>query len=91
MVRADSTPMPVEIRFTLIPYKGREYCCCVARDVQGRIHALDNLVESENRFRELAETISDVVYVRNLRDGSIEYLNQAYEEIYQKPVKELYD
>ncbi len=91
MVRTDSTTLPVEIRFTLIPYKGREYCCCVARDIQGRIHALDTLVESENRFRELAETISDVVYVRDLRDGTIEYLNQAYEEIYQRPVKEQYD
>jgi hypothetical protein len=33
------------------------------------VQALDSLVESESRFRELAETISDVVYVRDLISG----------------------
>ncbi len=90
MMGTPMTALPVEIRFTLIPYGGREYCCCIARDIQGRVQALDSLVESESRFRELAETISDVVYVRDLISGKIEYLNQAYEEIYQRPVQELY-
>jgi len=87
----DRKILPVEIRFTLIPYGGQEYCCCIARDISARNLALDRLVEDESRFRELAETISDVVYVRDLTDGRIEYLNQAYEEIYQKPVSTLYE
>lgn len=90
MIRQNQEIFPVEIRFTFISYGGREYCCSVARDIHERIEALDKLVVSESRFRELAETISDVVYIRDLVQGKIDYLNRAFELIYQRPIQEMY-
>ena len=53
----------------------------VERRRQSAEHALR---ESEERFRELAETIDDVFWVADARDRRLLYVSPAYEKIWQR-------
>lgn len=88
--RTDGMPLPVEARFTFLKHGDKEFCCCVARDIQERLDTLKVLIASENRFRELAETIPDVVYLFDLKTGEIQYLNRAFERVFGRSCRDIY-
>lgn len=90
LFRTDGMSLPVEVRFTFLKYGDKEFCCCVARDIQERLDALKVLIASENRFRELAETIPDVVYLRDPKTGEIQYLNSAFERVFGYSCSDIY-
>ena len=48
------------------------------------------LVESEQRLREVTETIGDVFWVTDARTGAMIYVNDAYERIWGRTVAELH-
>lgn len=48
------------------------------------------LSASEERLRQIAETVRDVFYVANPRVGRIEYISPAYERIWGLPAADLY-
>ncbi|QPV63821.1 PAS domain S-box protein [Halosimplex litoreum] len=54
-----------------------------------RVERARELRESERRFRLIAEHIDEVVYVATADFSEIRYINDAYEDIYGRPVSEL--
>ncbi|WP_247729962.1 PAS domain S-box protein [Halovivax limisalsi] len=47
------------------------------------------LAESEQRFREVAETIEEVVWLADPTTGETHYVNPAYEDVWGRPVEDL--
>lgn len=78
----DEQTIPAEILFNHMDYGNQEYCCCVARDIHERKLAMAELIESENRFRQLASVIPEIFYLYDLRTNSLLYINPAFEKIF---------
>jgi len=55
-----------------------------------RTEALEGLRRSEERFRELAETIEEVFWVTDTAKQRMLYVSPAYEKIWGRPREELY-
>ncbi|HWQ65352.1 MAG TPA: PAS domain S-box protein [Methanospirillum sp.] len=87
----DGGSLPVELLFNYLSYGSQEYCCCIARDVHERMQAMENIIESEGRFRELAGAITEIFYLMDLRTGKIMYVNPAFEEVFGIPVSRFYE
>jgi PAS domain S-box-containing protein len=51
----------------------------------------DGLDDPERRFRLVAENVDEIIYIANGDFSSVEYVNEAYEEIWGRPVAELYE
>jgi PAS domain S-box-containing protein len=90
LTATDEQRIPAEILFTHLKNGGDEYCCCIARDIHERKQAMAELIESENRFRQLAGTIPEVFFLRDIRTGSFLYINKAYEQIFGYPLSQIY-
>ena len=50
----------------------------------------DALRESEERFRQIAENIHAVIFVRDVVHGSLLYVSPTFETVWQQPVASLY-
>ncbi|MBK7973604.1 MAG: PAS domain-containing protein [Deltaproteobacteria bacterium] len=60
-------------------------------DVSERRRVEDALVASEERFRQLAESIHEVFWMTSVDKGQIIYASPAYEAIWGRPVSSLYE
>ncbi len=63
----------------------------VGRDISDRKRAEENLRQSEQHFRELAENIREVFFVLTPDPFRVTYLSPAYEEIWGRSRQEVYD
>jgi PAS domain S-box-containing protein len=59
-------------------------------DISERKRAAEVLRESEERFRQLAENINTVFWVREAQTGQISYISPAYERLWGLNPQELY-
>jgi PAS domain S-box-containing protein len=55
-----------------------------------RRRAAQYLRESEERFRQLAENINEVFWIKNVALDQVYYVSPAYEKIWGRPCEELY-
>jgi PAS domain S-box-containing protein len=62
----------------------------IARDITDQVEAQRQLVESEERFRQIAESIAEVFWMYDNVEQRIIYLNPAYEKIWGRSVESLY-
>jgi PAS domain S-box-containing protein len=74
----DSTVFPVEVRTRAVPIQGRELTMTVIRDMTARKKTEERLRESEESYRELAESITDVFFAMD-NDLTITHWNKASE------------
>ncbi len=73
----------------MIPY-GKGQILSIIRDITERRRADQQLRESEERFRQIADNVDEVFFVRDLLNPRILYINPAYEQLWQRPREEIY-
>lgn len=61
-----------------------------ATDIQEQKQTQEDLWESRERFRQLAETIEDVFWLMDMRTQQVLYVNPAYEQIWGRSRSSLY-
>lgn len=75
VVRPDGSVVPVEVLSQLVSVEGKPAMLSVVRDITDRKNAEQALLESEERFRRLAETAAAAIMI--VRSNGILYANQA--------------
>jgi PAS domain S-box-containing protein len=79
-LRPDGSEFPAELGLARWHDQGKPRCKLVVRDVTERVHAEQELRQSELRFRQIAEHVGDAFFVREL-DGTLSYVNPGFERI----------
>jgi PAS domain S-box-containing protein len=68
-LRKDDSVFPVETHVKLIEIEGNKYCCSVIRDITKRKLAEEALLQSEARYRRIAEGLTDYQYTVRIENG----------------------
>jgi PAS domain S-box-containing protein len=79
-----------EIHAQWLPWAGAPARLVTAIDVTERLRAAEALAESEHRFRDLTNAISEVFWLSELDSHRLLYVSPAYEKIWGRPTAELY-
>lgn len=69
---------------------GRKVRLTLANDVTDEYAADEDLRASEERFREIAENIREVFWIKNPVTGQFLYVSPAFETLFEKSLKEVY-
>ena len=86
----DGRRIPVDIHASVVEYEGRRAILVVARDIARRRRAERALRESEERYRQIAESIDQVFWVTALHPERAQYVSPAFEKIWGFPPAKLY-
>jgi len=78
--RPDGQTLLLFARISVVSMEGQRFYVRVHEDVTERRRASDQLHESEERFRQLAENIDDVFYIADLDSGSLSYVSPSFEQ-----------
>ncbi len=89
--RCDGTGFWAELHGRTLMWQGARLRVVSVRDITSRRRAEEALRESEEQFRQLAENIKEVFFVRDLRRGKMVYVSPAYEDIWRRPREALLD
>jgi PAS domain S-box-containing protein len=90
--RADGSTILVELSTVTAPGEGdRPLVYLTFRDITGRRMAEEILRASEERFRQLAENAREVFWLQDVPGGRISYVNRAYEVMFGRSCRALYD
>jgi formate hydrogenlyase transcriptional activator len=88
--RKDGSEFPVDIMLSPLEGPGGWQVLGVVRDITERKQAEDAARESRERFRQIAENINEILFIRDLRKGQFLYINHAYEKVLGRPRESLY-
>ncbi len=73
--------------FNVVDENGEPYRCVgVAADVTERQKAQEALMESEERFRQIADNIHETFWIIDLQADRVLYVNPAFERVFGHPV-----
>ncbi len=84
-VEPDGAGRTYEVRMVIA---GPDEVLSLVRDVTDRKRAEASLRDSEERFRQLAESVEDVFWMRDLASHRLIYLNSAFERIWGMKVRD---
>jgi len=76
--RVDSSPLDVEVAALPLRYGNRDAIQVIARDITEQVRARQALEESEQRYRELVEDVTEILFTVD-RDGRFVSLNRSFE------------
>ncbi len=88
-VRKDGSTFPVEVSTNYLEVDGHFMSCAFDRDISVRKEAEKALLESEAKFRDLAEKSVAGVYL--IQDGIVRYVNARISEMLGYPMDEMID
>jgi two-component system, cell cycle sensor histidine kinase and response regulator CckA len=80
LLRADGTPVPVEVSASAAEVNGRPAVLGIFRDIRDRLEAAASLRRSEERFSYLIQNLSDVITVVAV-DGTMLYHSPSIERV----------
>jgi PAS domain S-box-containing protein len=89
-VRADGKAIDMEVAATIYPDPDGPAIQVIMRDVTERRQAEAKLRDSEEQFRQIAETIDEVFWSTSPDKNRMIYVSPAYEKIWGRPCAELY-
>ncbi len=89
-VRKDGSTFPVEISSGVFRLRDRKILNVLFRDITAQIQAESSLLESRERFRELAEHINEVFWLFDWKAQKVLYVSPAYETVWGRSVEDLY-
>jgi PAS domain S-box-containing protein len=90
-VRSNGEEFPAEAAISKTWLGGRRYFTVVLRDITSRKKAEDILRRSEERFRQLAESVREVFWIREAGSGAVDYVSPAYDEVFGQSRARLYE
>jgi len=70
LVTHDGYEVPVEMVLNYLKFKGKQYCCCFAKDITDRKLAEEALVESEAKFRDIFNNTTEAIHICEVNDDS---------------------
>ena len=86
----NGTSFDMDVRVSLYALDNEVYTLVLLRDVTEQKRAREALSQSEELFRQLAENVHEVMWVRNYATHKIEYVNPAYETVWGRSRESLY-
>ena len=89
--KKNGQPFRTYARITTLEIGGKQHFVCVQEDVTEQKKARDALQESEQRFRQLAENITDVFWMVDPHQPAMLYVSPAYETIWGRTCQSLYE
>lgn len=79
------------VKFPFRNTEGRRFLAGLAMNVTQRKLAEDEVRSSEERFRQLAENITEVFWLIELQNDRLIYISPAYERVWGRSCQSLYD
>ena len=86
----DDREVPVEIGLNPVQAGGAEYMVASVVGISGRWEAERALVERDERFRQLADNISEVFFVMDIEFRETLYISPAYETVWGRTSESVY-
>jgi PAS domain S-box-containing protein len=87
--RRDGSLLPVEVSLSLVNME-RSYVVAIIRDITERHRAAEALRESEERFRQVVESISEIFWMTDRDKGDVLYISPGFETTWGQPREALY-
>ena len=90
ILRPDGEPRLGELRTRSIEFDGGPGSLISIRDVTERKRAEEMRLESEARFRDLADNIRDVFWIWDVKRHRLLYVSQTYEQVWGRPPAQIH-
>jgi len=88
--RKDGQEIPVELSISCAVLNGERQAIGIVRDCSDRKRIEEELKNSEQQFRQLAECIREVFWIMNTEGDRLLYISPAYEQVWGRPGAELF-
>jgi len=89
--RKDGSLFPVDVRARPFWQGERRFSVSLARDISERKQAEQALRESEERLRQIASSLREVIWLRDAQTRQVLYVNPAFEELTGRTCKSFYE